>query len=240
MAVRFSPPGEGAESPAPERANLAEVVDLRARLARRADAPSSEARAHGGDARESIAPVTRLETSSAGLSRAESEVTASVRAGDSSARGSASEDGVRLLARKACSSGELRRALLRLGHDAREVDAAVLEFESSLYLDDLGLARVLVEKLRERKLAGRAHLRVKLQERLLPDGVIDEVLGELDDGEELSLLRAAAEGRAVRLAGLDRQTAERRLFAYLARRGWSGEAVVRAARDALDGVAARQ
>ena len=147
---------------------------------------------------------------------------------------SAAEDGVRMLARRACSAGELRRELTRLGHDVREVEETLLEFESSLYLDDLGLARSIAESLRERKRASRMQIRMKLRERLLPDGVIEEVLGELDDDEEYELLRVAAQERARRLGDLDRQTAERRLLGFLARRGWSGERASRAAKEALD------
>lgn len=146
----------------------------------------------------------------------------------------AAEDAVRLLARKARSSGELRRELLALGHDHGEADEVVLDCESRLYLDDLGLARVLAETLRARKRASRSQIRMKLRERLLPDGVIETALGELDEDEEHELLRAAASERARKMGGLDRQTAERRLLGFLARRGWSGERAVRVAREALD------
>lgn len=150
-------------------------------------------------------------------------------------RASASEDGVRLLARRARSSGELRRELLQLGHDAHEVEAVIDEFVERLYLDDLGLARVLAEALRDRKRASRSQIRAKLRDRLLDPDAIEEAVGELDEGEEYELLRAAAADRARKMSGLDRQTAERRLLGYLARRGWSGERAARAAREALDG-----
>lgn len=211
MALRFLPlPDADAPPPARERDNLAEVIELRSRLS----LPT-------GDALAEVAAAVPAERPLQAPPRA--------------SRTDAGEDGVRLLARKARSSGELRRELLQLGHDSRDVDAVVLEFEGSLYLDDLGLARIVAEGLRERKRASRAQIRVKLRERLLPDGVIEEVLGGLGDDEEDELLRAAAADRAGRLAGLDRRTAERRLLGYLARRGWSGERAARIAREALEG-----
>lgn len=149
-------------------------------------------------------------------------------------RPSASADGVRLLARRARSSGELRDELLRLGHGAHEVEDVIAEFESARYLDDLGLARLLTEKLRGAKRASRAQIRVKLRERKLPDPAIEEALGELDVDEEFALLRETARARAAKLEGLDPQVAERRLLGFLARRGWSGEPAMRAAREALD------
>ncbi|MFV0434242.1 MAG: regulatory protein RecX [Leucobacter sp.] len=150
---------------------------------------------------------------------------------------SAYQEAVRLLARRARSSGELRDDLLRLEHDPHEVEHVIAEFECDRYLDDQGLARAVTEKLRETKRASRAQIRVKLRERKLPDAVIEEALGELDADEEFELLREAAADRARKLGGLDRQTAERRLLGFLARRGWSGEPAMRAARAALDGEA---
>lgn len=148
----------------------------------------------------------------------------------------AHEDGVRLLARRARSSGELREELLRLEHSANDVDVVIAEFEDRLYLDDAGLARAVTEKLRDTKRASRSQIRVKLRERRLPDSAIEAALGELDDDEEFSLLREAAIARAAKLGGLERTVAERRLLGFLARRGWSGEPASRAVREALDGV----
>lgn len=154
---------------------------------------------------------------------------------DEDDRSSAYDDGVRLLARRARSSGELREELQRLEHPAHEVETVIAEFEQSHYLDDEGLARAVTEKLRETKRASRAQIRVKLRERRLPDSAIEDALGQLDTDEEFALLRETAQDRARKLGGLDRQTAERRLLGFLARRGWSGEPAMRAAREALDG-----
>ncbi|WP_205881141.1 regulatory protein RecX [Leucobacter insecticola] len=165
--------------------------------------------------------------------------TAPEAAEDSGPERSANEDGVRLLARKAKSSGELRHDLLLLGHDPAAVDTVIAEFEQSLYLDDVGLARFLTEKLRDAKRASKSQIRVKLRERKLSDAAIDTALAELDDDEELALLRQTAADRARSMRDLDRQTAERRLLGFLARRGWSGEHATRAVRDALDGNGSR-
>lgn len=241
MAVRFSPRDAEARPQRAERENLAEVIDLRTRLALREEEKVSDAQgsAESAGTAGDLAEVTELGPVS-GTVRASSQSgvspSKSLQAQVGESGGRAYEDGLRLLARKACSSGELRRALVNLGHPAPDVDAAILEFESSLYLDDLGLARVLVEKLRERKHLSRTQLRVKLRQRLIPDGVVEEALEDLDDAEESELLREAASDRARRLLGLNRVTAERRLLGFLARRGWSGDAALCAARDALDEV----
>lgn len=238
MAVRFLPPpeapGEPGASGGGERENLAEVIELRSRLPR-VDTRAPAAQPVAPEAANHPAYAGRERAARARAAAREAEVASDEEAASSTGpERTAHEDGVRLLARRARSSGELRRELAQLGHDTNEVELVALEFEGSLYLDDLGLARTLTESLRERKRASRAQIRLKLRERLLPDGVIEEVLGELDDEEEDELLRAAAEDRARRLTSLDRQTAERRLLGFLARRGWSGERATRAARAALD------
>lgn len=251
MAVRFLPPPDQDATPsaASDRADLAEVIDLRSRLVTSSLERTSETERRSGRERRSeteqasAAQAPEEIRTLSGAVPSESALSAAVSAAETisaddlsseAVRSSASEDGVRLLARKARSSGELRRELLHLAHDPHEVDETILEFESSLYLDDLGLARVVSEGLRERKRASRMQIRMKLRDRLLPEGVIEQVLAELDDDAEEELLNAAARERARRLTGLDRQTAERRLLGFLARRGWSGERATRVAREALN------
>lgn len=239
MAVRFLPPqAEGpSASQSRDRENLAEVIELRGRLQPAADAePGSSAPASepAGRVRQ-IAQLRKVtEDIQAPRGVGQGFEPAPGPAAELEHVRSVSDDAVRMLARKARSSGELRRELLALGHDHAEVDGVVLECESRLYLDDLGLARALAETLRARKRASRSQIRLKLRERLLPDGVIETALGELDEDEEHELLREAASERARKMGGLDRQTAERRLLGFLARRGWSGERAVRVAREALD------
>ncbi|MGK0742242.1 regulatory protein RecX [Leucobacter sp. Z1108] len=236
MVVRFLPvppasEPENRDDRRGDRPDLAEVIELRSRLpeAIRAGVETQYApRLNPPFVSESeIGSEPGIESEYAGEPGFESE---------SAPERSTQEDGVRLLARRALSSGELRRDLLNIGHPAWDIDAAIDEFVASLYLDDLGLARRVTESLRERKGSSRSQIRMKLRDRLIPQGVIEEVLGELDDDEEFALLRTAAAERARKMSGLDRQTAERRLLGFLARRGWSGEPASRAAREALDGL----
>lgn len=247
MVVRFLPIEREPSRPPATRGDLAEVIELRARMVkpRATNAGATEPK-HG--ARE--AEVVQLADSKVAVARAElTEIEQQVGLGSDALEAthnssetienSAEADAVRLLARRARSSGELRRELAALGHSATDVEEVVLHCEGSLYLDDLGLARVLTEGLRERKRASRGQIRLKLRDRLLPDGVIEQALSELNDDEEDELLRKAASDRAGKLKGLERQTAERRLLGFLARRGWGGERAVRVAREALDNAAAR-
>ncbi len=262
-------PPEGAEpEPRRDRENLAEVIDLRSRIGGVPEASAAAGRASAEPSNNvsvlsfgRSVPVGVDEGHGVGEGGNGTDGDRAGEGGDGDEGGgfgggaaaafggtaghgggaerTVAEDAIRLLARRARSSGELRRELTALGHDSADVEATVLDCESSLYLDDLGLARAVAEGLRERKRASRAQIRVKLRERLLPDGVIEEALGVLDDDEEYELLRHAASERARKLQSLDREVAERRLIGFLARRGWSGERAVRVARQALDATATR-
>ncbi|WP_427871098.1 regulatory protein RecX [Leucobacter luti] len=237
MAVRFLPaPGERESSPGADREDLAEVIEFRSALRQRPWGGGGAGAEAEGEVEAEVGAETELEveTESAVGPELDPELEAEPEA--QAEPGRCKEDGVRLLARRARSSGELRAELLALEHDAIDVEEVVAEFESSHYLDDLGLARAVTEKLRDAKQASKAQIRRKLRERKLPDHCIEEALSELDVDEEFALLRAAAEQRAGKLRDLDRQTAERRLLGFLARRGWSGEPAMRAACEALDGV----
>ena len=242
MVVRFLPvppasEPENRDDRRGDRPDLAEVIELRSRLPeaiRAAVETQHEPRLNPPFLSESErGSEPGIESAHEGESGFESESGFEL---ESAPERSTQEDGVRLLARRALSSGELRRELLNIGHPVWDIDAAIDEFVASLYLDDLGLARRVTESLRERKGSSRSQIRMKLRDRLIPQGVIEEVLGELDDDEEFALLRTAAADRARKMSGLDRQTAERRLLGFLARRGWSGEPASRAAREALDGL----
>lgn len=225
MAVRFLPaPQEESAAQAPERSNLAEVIELRSLLQQRAWGPSASSTETEEDQEPS--PVDQRVVYVAPHDNADDA---------SSSQGSdVTEDAVRLLARRAKSSGELRDELLKLGHGISDVETVIDEFEKNLYLDDAGLARIVTEKLRTTKRASRSQIRVKLKERRFADSVVEYALGELDEEGEFALLRSTAEDRARRMQGLDRVVAERRLLGFLARRGWSGEPASRAVREALD------
>ncbi len=247
MAVRFLPvPEERGIVQHEDRADLAEVIELRAKLPRNvhsanqvdtaasdpavSDPAASDPAASGWAAADPDA-ADPVAVEAAVVEAAEAAAEA-----DEAAERDCTEDAVRILARRARSSGELEDELRRLGHEPHVVAEVIDECERSHYLDDEGLARAVTEKLRTSKRASRAQIRRKLRERKLPDGVIELAVSEIDADEEAELLRHTAADRARRLGGLDRQTAERRLLGFLARRGWTGEPAIRAVRDALDQV----
>ncbi|WP_306233582.1 regulatory protein RecX [Agrococcus beijingensis] len=128
---------------------------------------------------------------------------------------------LRALGRRAASRLELDRSLAKRDVET-DVRAAVLDgLERDGYLDDAQLARDEAERLRERKQLGERGIVAELRKRGLDPSVLDEP----DRDDELQRAIDAAADRRRRMGSLDDETAERRLAAWLQRRGFSGGAV---------------
>ncbi len=142
---------------------------------------------------------------------------------------------VRRLARRGSSEWEIAE-LLR-GHEAEpdEVEHVLGELRRRGYLDDAELARQLVESLHTRKGQSRAVIGRELSSRRIDPSIVAEALEAIDDDDELRRALVVAEKRAGQLRSFDQATAERRLSAYLARRGYSSAIIREACSRALSG-----
>ncbi len=121
---------------------------------------------------------------------------------------------------------------------SREFDEGDIELECERLLgvgllDDFALAETLVRTLRDRKGLGKSALTAELRRRRLDPSAIEEALDDLDSDDELSRATAVAVKRAPQLRSLDRATAQRRLGAFLMRKGYSGSVVSTAVAAAL-------
>ena len=119
--------------------------------------------------------------------------------------------------------------------DAAEGDAAelVAKFERLNYLNDERLARELVSRLSERKGKSKSVIARELRQRGISSAVVDEALEAIDDDDELSKATELALQRVRQFSKLDVATAERRLVGFLSRRGYSGQTVREACKEAL-------
>ena len=119
--------------------------------------------------------------------------------------------------------------------DAAEGDAAelVAKFERLNYLNDERLARELVSRLSERKGKSKSVIARELRQRGISSSAVDEALETIDDDDELSKATELALQRVRQFSKLDEATAERRLVGFLSRRGYSGQTVREACREAL-------
>jgi regulatory protein len=156
-----------------------------------------------------------------------------------SAPGAARHVSITALARRGLSRRELERHLRDRGFDDAEIAAEVARLERDGYIDDIALAQNLVGTLQERKGLGRSAIAAELTRRHLAPAAIEYALDLIDTGDELSRAREIAVKRAGQLRHLDRETAVRRLSAYLARRGYGGSTIRAAVDQALPSSARR-
>lgn len=204
-------------------------------------APSSEESDHGAAAarRSSRHPAGR------GLGRARPARLAAVGEADG-AEAEQAETGVerderidRLivsrLRRSSLSIAEVRAALVEHGLDDHEVEEWIERYERLGYLDDRRLAEQLVHSHGTRRGRGSGALLHELGRRGIETELARDALDALDPEVELDHATQIASRRVRQLAGLERSTAERRLSAFLLRRGYGGDVVRRAVTAALEG-----
>jgi regulatory protein len=128
-----------------------------------------------------------------------------------------------LLALRARSARELRRQLVKKGEPAEQVDAAIARLLAAGLLDDAAFARQFTRT----KAMGAGMSRRRIQQELsrrgvardVGDGAIADVFAE-EDLDEGAVVEQAARKKLRSLRNLDAKTRKRRLFAYLARRGY--------------------
>ena len=138
------------------------------------------------------------------------------------------------LARRGMSSNEMQDYLKGREFDVDDVAVEIDRLERVGLLDDVALGETLVRTLRERKGLGRSALNAELRRRKLDPDAIGASLETLED-DELDRALAIAVKRAPQLRVHDRDTAKRRLVAFLMRKGYSGSTSATAANRVLTG-----
>jgi regulatory protein len=138
---------------------------------------------------------------------------------------------VNMLAARARSARDLERQLIRKGEPPEHARAAVERLRSAGFLDDAAFARQFV---RSKSLnAGLASRRLQQElarrgvERTVAADALDEVFAE-EGVDERENAEAVARKRLRSLGGADPATRRRRLYAFLARRGYDSTAIVAA------------
>jgi regulatory protein len=133
-----------------------------------------------------------------------------------------------LLAHRARSARELRRRLVQKGEPPALIDAALERLERMGLIDDAEYARQVARSKVMAQGASKRRVRQELFKRGvssdLADAAIDEVYEDeaVDPGE---IVERAARKRLKALAGLDPETRRRRLYGFLARRGYESDEI---------------
>lgn len=122
-----------------------------------------------------------------------------------------------LLNYRARSEKELRTKLLRKGYAEAEVEAAIEKCRYYRYIDDEALAEDLAESFRSDKLYGSRYIRQKLRERGLSSDF--RLTAEEEREKAVEALRRKYKTKPSEAAE------KRRAFGFLARRGFSADAI---------------
>lgn len=138
------------------------------------------------------------------------------------------------LSRAARTRGQLESLLGRKGVEEGAVRTVLDRFEEVGLIDDEGYARAFVESRHRIQGKGSRALGPELRRRGVDDEVAGRALAELDGEQELATACRLASARYVRMAGLPKQVAVRRLAGFLARKGYGGDISARAVRHALE------
>lgn len=116
------------------------------------------------------------------------------------------------------SEEEVRRNLNKHGYPEDLINTIIKRLRQGRLLDDANFAELWIENRSEFRPRGRSLLRMELRQKGIPDQVIEEKLGNLDE-EELAY-RAAQKG-ARKYRRLEWQEFRRKMNGYLARRGFN-------------------
>ncbi|MDF2696614.1 MAG: Regulatory protein recX [Labilithrix sp.] len=144
-----------------------------------------------------------------------------------------------LIAHRARTRQELARKLRRKGFRAERIDACLSRLEEKGLMDDAAVAAAVVrDRLRHRP-RGEARLVSELRAKGIERDVASATIAQVFADEEVSDTALAREAAAAWLSrqrasvrdalgdrgSLDRDKARRRLYGYLARRGFGGDAL---------------
>lgn len=133
-----------------------------------------------------------------------------------------------MLAARGRASGELRRLLVKKGEAPEVVDEVVARLTQAGFLDDASFARQFTRW----KTGGAALSRRRIEQELTRRGVDRQTAAEAiaetfveENVDEKATIEQAAEKKLRTLAKVDDLTRRRRLYSYLARRGYDADAI---------------
>lgn len=139
----------------------------------------------------------------------------------------------RLLGYREHSVAEMRRKLRQRQFASDVIEDTLRKYVRNGLLDDARYGQRLAERTLERKPSGRAFVLAVLQRKGINRDLAGEIVGRLfEDADETDLAVAALESRWSRWRQIDVETARRKAYNYLSRRG-IGYAAAKAAFEEL-------
>jgi regulatory protein len=129
---------------------------------------------------------------------------------------------IRYLGNRPRSEAEVRQRLQRHGFDSDCTEKVLAQLNEQGLIDDTAFARSWKENRESFRPRSRWLTKLELQRKGLDNDIIEQVVGEVNDGDSAYL---AALSKARRLSPSDRQVFRHRLSEYLRRRGFGYEVI---------------
>ncbi|MFI0466460.1 regulatory protein RecX [Saccharopolyspora sp. 5N102] len=140
----------------------------------------------------------------------------------------------RLLAARARSRSELRKALLRKEIDEEVADAVLQKFVDAGLVDDASFAEEWVHSRQRYQGLGRKALGFELRRKGVDEHLVDAALSTVDVDAEAERARELVQRKLRAMANLDHATKMRRLVGMLARKGYSEGLAFRVVREEIE------
>lgn len=133
----------------------------------------------------------------------------------------AREVALRMLTATARTCGQIRSGLIKRGYSESTIDELIERLVTVGLLDDLAYSQSLVRTRRDVKGASRRGIAAELARKGVEDQVIADALAEYPFEDEDAIAYEEALRRVRRLDGSAPEVMQRRVFAALARKGYS-------------------
>lgn len=140
----------------------------------------------------------------------------------------------RLLAARARSRSELRKALLSKEIDEEVADAVLQKFVDAGLVDDASFAEEWVHSRQRYQGLGRKALGFELRRKGVDEHLVDAALSTVDVDAEAKRARELVQRKLRAMANLDHATKMRRLVGMLARKGYSEGLAFRVVREEIE------
>ncbi len=137
---------------------------------------------------------------------------------------------IRLLSYRARSEKELRRRLEEKGFSERTISPVIRFLKEAKFLDDTMLAEQLRRQAFEVKLLGFSAAKAYMLNRGLPRDIVDGVL-DFDEDEQVLNARKLLDKKLKSVGKYLTADERKKLWNYLARRGYSSVTIRKALRD---------
>jgi len=125
---------------------------------------------------------------------------------------------------------ELRQKLIGKGYEKATVDETVAFLLDKKFLDDQSFAKAWI-RYRQARPYGAQRIRMELRQKGIDDEIIqDELAQAFGEFAEQEVVLELAQRRALRYKDLDPVKRKKRVFDFLARRGFGLDAITKAVR----------